>query len=325
MSTIDDVLGELGNFVKPRENTRRNNDGSQQWINRVYMSVPPNQGTIYLIPLRSSDDKFFTLIDNVKEMKLEINEGQSPKWVKLLPREFYNFADNSAEHLLYNELLSLHHQLANVHGNAWKDTARHRNYMLLSGFVIKHKDVNQEELSQGKMSLFIFDHKRLATSMNAEIKSRIDMKGGHEWMLDMFSRTDLTKNQMMKLQYYNDAGNWVATCQISNFNDDNAGLLRGVVSDENLKLYTSGEKKPVVTITESQVELIGDHINQFLSCENNDARFDIEYYQKVKTLALKALAIHAPKEQLPDSQVQVEQSVPETPVVEKPKDDDVPF
>lgn len=275
---FDSFLNELQTVTAPKASNFKEKVDKSERLTKVIMLIPGNQGSIYMIPVSSASGSPATVISDVKEVKFAMGEDGDTyeRWVKLLPRSFYNFAVGGKEELLYNEIISLH-QAMKTAGFDWKKV-KVRNYFLIYGYALKHKNEGNEIVNENNPCLFVFDNNRMTSAFQAEIKSKMELVGHHNWMADWFNTNATGRTKLMTMNYtkagQGTAAVWTSTVSLATINEDHFGLTGS---------------KLAVDIPEKSMKVFGDPINDFMATDNVDGRFDYDYHLRVKDKMMAAL------------------------------------
>jgi len=255
-------------------------------LNKVMMILPENQGTMYLIPVATETGSPATVISDVREVKLALGDSKWEKWFKLLPKSFYNFVAGSKEEGLYNELISLHEAMRKADFDY--KVQKKRNYFLIYGYILKHKNEMNAIVNEKCPGFFIFDNNRMTQAFQAEIKNRSDLAGHLNWMKKWFNRDADKRTGLMTINYtkkgQGTAAIWTSTVSLNTINDDHLGL-----TDGNYE----------VEIPQKSIEVFGNQVNAFLGVETDDQRFNYDQMLEVKNKIMSMLGHQSTQVQTP--------------------------
>lgn len=276
---FEDFVNDLTTKTAPKERKQTfEPKNKEEMINKIFMSVQSNHGLGYIIPITSDDGSPATIINDVKEIKLALDdEGKYSKWVRILPKSFYDIKEGSEEERLFHEVESLHTSIINA-GTLSYNEVRKRNYFLIYGYILKHKNNGNEVINENCPGLFIFDHIRAAQAFQSEIKNRVEMAGGIQWMPKFFSRDATSRKGLMTISYSKSGqGNgavWTNSMTLATINDDHLGLTGN---------------KTEVDIPEVSLNVFTNPVNDLLGVSSKSERFNLDKFNLIKSKMMSLL------------------------------------
>lgn len=178
-------------------------------ITKVLMSALDNQGTVMFAPVMNEHKKFYTSLQGVREFNMIcslIQEGKTPVWVKILPKEAYGEL-TAEESRLYDEVTGLFDQVnekyEDMDAKQKYGFIRWRSYSLFQGKLLKHTNRANEPLSDnvGKAVLLIFPSLSPISGMADAIQTKSNALGNKSWIAPIFATPGALRQGAMTISF----------------------------------------------------------------------------------------------------------------------------
>lgn len=283
-----DPIDALLNQLEEDKTEQRDFDG----VIKLQMGYSDNFGMVMMAPFQGDIDgnkSFYTLISRVKEYKCPIsliNKGESPVWVRILPKNFYGqLTPEQSE--LYDKVVNLYDQVNEKHteSDSWK-VIRARDYTLIYGVLLKHINNEGKEISDNvkKGVLFIYPSKAPVNELGLAIKNKTNaLSGNKSWVSNVFDvRGDLREGAL-----------------IINFMRPETGAYQAQVSFE---FNSSFNKIVEKEYPESVTKHFKDPVKDFLGWESakSGEKFNSDLFRELgKFLAVELAGPAAPSVETP--------------------------
>jgi len=185
----------------------------------INMQNKKNQGSVVFVPFNPNhgkDDPIIVL-NNVMEVGYQLalpdkddknKINKFPSWYRLLNREDY--PDLTPEEV--DEYKSLRAMGSKLNGhkfskNSTQDRSernkriRFKNYVLLVGWVIEHRDVNGKKIHENIPAVLAFSSKNFATELDKALKARDKKAQGTEWQAKLFNANLKDRQMYLSIDY----------------------------------------------------------------------------------------------------------------------------
>lgn len=243
----------------------------------INMQSKKNYGSIVFVPYVTGDKDSVAVLNNVMEVGY-VREGtykdeggkeqkfKNAAWYRLLNLEDY--PDLSSEEVdIYKHLRSMGSKL-NGHKfskNTTQDRQernkriRFKDYVLISAYVIEHRDKDGKKLHEKVPAVIAFSSKTFMQEFNKALKAKDDKAGGStEWQMKLFNDKVKRKKYLQVSYALSDNPKkigYIVSVSIEDFNDETIRYTGGN-GDKGYDLDLTSQKEKLDQLT--------DPINKFL-------------------------------------------------------------
>lgn len=220
--------------------------GSSKRLKKINMQDKRNQGTIFFVPMSPVDGTDpVAVLENVAEVKDHYTwkdkdnvEQKGQRWLMLLSKEDYPEMDMDDVEV-YKSFKAKFKQLNNhkydkdekKNRELKKGIIRFKNYILMFGWVIEHKDLSGKIVNKNTFALLIFASNNFKTAFNKALDAKDKTLGGTEWMVRLFNREVNNRKQFLNISYKlsddKKTIGYIASVSIEKFDEETIRLTNG--------------------------------------------------------------------------------------------------
>lgn len=185
----------------------------------INMQNKKNQGSVVFVPFCPNDGKDDPIIvlNNVMEVGYQLvlkdkdnpnKVNKYPSWYRFLNKEDY--PDLNPEEVDEYKVLRAMGSKLNAHKFSKNETQdrnernkriRFKNYILLVGWVIEHRDTNGKKLHENIPAVLAFSSKTFATELDKALKVRDKKTQGTEWQAKLFNANLKDRSMYLSIDY----------------------------------------------------------------------------------------------------------------------------
>lgn len=205
----------MASFREKLAQSANTSGGNNRDVTVINMQSKANYGSVVFVPHSpNTGGDPVEIINDVMELAY-FREGKdkdgkafkSKQWYRLLNREdLGNLTPDEIEE--YKDLRQMGKKLdAHKFSKSDKENRKQRqgrirfkNYTLLVGWVIEHKDTTGKIVHKGCPALLVFSSNRFNEALNNALKAKDKKSGGIEWQAKLFN-DELKKRQYISIDY----------------------------------------------------------------------------------------------------------------------------
>lgn len=211
----------------------------------INMQAKNNYGNMFFVPVSPSDgsdpivvlDNVLEVLDHYKGKDRDGKDYSGKRWLKLLSKsEYPDLTDD--EKSLYSELRTKAKTLMNhrfskndkKNNEIKSGLIRTKNYCLLMGYLLEHRDLNDKLIRRDKPVILVFSSNRFNDALNKSLLAKDKTTGGTEWQAKLFNRNPLRKMFLTisyKLSDDPKIIGYIASVSIEKFDDETVRLTEG--------------------------------------------------------------------------------------------------
>lgn len=241
----------MSKFMEKLKDSAENS--SNHSIKVINMQNQKLQGSLIFVPITPADGSdAICVLNSVTEVKdyytyknKEGKEEKANRWLKLLAKSDYGkLTEDEVEQ--YRNIKAKVKQLMN---HKWhkdpkknallrKEWIRMKDYILLTGYIIKHTDRNGKILNKNTPAILVFSSAKFRDALYDAIDSRNKMLGSEEWQSKLFNRDELRK-QFLSITYWlsdsKDKIGYITTVSVNKFDEDTIAYTDGKIDGLHMK------------------------------------------------------------------------------------------
>lgn len=246
----------MGSFRSKLAASASGNDSNSKDVKVINMQSRTNYGSVVFVPFNPADKTdSVVVLNNVMELMYhnEFTDSKTKKvtktrrWYRLLSREDY--PEITADEL--DEYKDLRSMASKLNGHKFSKNSkedrrlrnsyiRFKNYTLLLGWLVEHKDKNGKIINQNCPALLVFSSKRFDEAFDKAMKARDAKLGSRDWMTRLFN-DELERKRYISISYHLSEDpkviGYVTSVSIEDFNDETVRYTNGNESHLDLTPY----------------------------------------------------------------------------------------